>query len=329
MGTVSSQQSIDSINDTIVTQPKPSSSASSNGTIASGGSSVPTGTSVSSFERNPIPPTMAPESTEPTYEPYRPPAVLSHERINPFDKNKTPTHDSKTSGIYSSLSSNTTAPLPVKDDSVLKEIKPVVPLETSTKPTVASYVPPTVASYVPPTVTSFVPPTIEPYAPSSGFDYSYKPAPLPTYTSKGSVERQDSKPSEVKAEKSETSSRHKFERKLSDADIIFGSKPEPYTSSFKFENYSRNRSNSSFTSTSTDSEYVYGTRELKKDNPFQKSMSVSSDKDGDFSHDPSVLDSRTYQGINNDAFTDFDSPRTTTPGKKSWSNNDDDDYDLK
>lgn len=303
MGTVASQQSIDSINDTIVTQPKPSSSSASNGTLASGGSSVISGTSVSSFERNPIPPTMA-APTEPTYEPYRPPAVLSHERINPFDKNKTPTFDSKTSGIYSSLTSNTTAPTAIADDKVLKDIKPVVPLETSTtKPSVASF------------------------TTSSGFDYSYKPAPMPTYVAKESVERQDSKPSEVAVEKSETSSRHKFERKLSDADIIFGSKPEPYTSSFKFENYSRNRSNSSFTSTSTDSEYVYGTRELKKDNPFQKSLSVSSDKDGDFSHDPTVLESRTYQGINNDAFTDFDSPKTTV-AKKSWSNIDDD-YDLK
>jgi hypothetical protein len=305
MGTVSSQQSIDSINDTIVTQPKPSSSATSNGTVASGGSSVPSGTSVSSFERNPIPPSMAP--AEPTYEPYRPPAVLSHERTNPFDKNKTPSFDNKTSGIYSSLSSNI-AVVPaltvVKDDVVLKEQKPVVPLETSTVPSVASF------------------------TPSSGFDYSYKPPPLPVYATKESFERQDSKPSEVEV-KSETKSRHKFERKLSDADIIFGSKPEPYTSSFKFENYSRNRSNSSFTSTSTDSDYVYGTRDLKKDIPFQKSLSVSSEKDGDFTHDPTVVDSRAYQGISNDAFSDFDSPKTTT-AKKSWSNNDeDDDYDLK
>jgi hypothetical protein len=303
MGTVASQQSIDSINDTIVTQPKPSSSVTSNGTVASGGSSVPSGTSVSSFERNPIPPSMAPSTDPPTYEPYRPPTVLSsQERINPFDKNKTPTYDNKSSGIYSSLSSNTAAPSPEK---VLKDQKPVVPVESSTKP-------PSVASFTP----------------SSGFDYSYKPAPMPTYKSKDSVERQDSKPSEVEVVKSEVSSRHKFERKLSDADIIFGSKPEPYTSSFKFENYSRNRSNSSFTSTSTDSDYVYGTRELRKDNPFQKSLSVSSDKDGDFSHDPTVLESRAYQGINNDAFSDYDSPKTTTATKKSWSNIDDD-YDLK
>jgi hypothetical protein len=237
----------------------------------------------------------------PTYEPYRPPPVISHERINPFDKNKTPTYDNKTSGIYSSLSSNTSVTSVIKDEKPAAPIEPIV-----TKPPIVPYT------------------TI-----SSGFDYSYKPPiPLPTYKSKDSIERQDSKPSEVTVVKA-SESRHKFERKLSDADIIFGSKPEPYTSSFKYENYSRNRSNSSFTSTSTDSDYgssIYGAR---KDNPFQKSMSVSSDKDGDFSHDPKVLDSRAYQGISNDAFSDYDSPKSTTTANRSWSNNDDDEYDLK
>lgn len=230
---------------------------------------------------------------EPTYEPYRPPPVLSHERINPFDKNKTPTYDNKSSGIYSSLSSNAPAAA-----AVVKDIKKEV--DSSAKPSFSSS--------------------------TSGFDYSYRPPPLPVYTSKDTVERQDSKPSEPSpANKSETSSRHKFERKLSDADIIFGSKPEPYTSSFKYENYSRNRSNSSFTSTSTDSEYMYGASDV---NPFEKSLSVSSDKDGDFSRDPAVVDSRAYQGISNDAFTDYDTPKSTT--QRSWSHQiDDDDDDLK
>ena len=239
MGTEASQQSIDSINDTIVTQPKPSSSVTSNGIIASGGRNILSSTSVSSSsEINPVPPSIPPSTDPLTYEPYRPPSVLSsQERINPFDKNKTTVYD-KPSGIYSSLTSVSTTTSTVIDDK-LKDQKPVVQVEDSTKPSVASF------------------------SASSGFDYSYK------------MERQDSKPSEVVAEKKEVvavkkevSSRHKFERKLSDADIIFGSKPEPYTSSFKFENYSRNRSNSSFTSTSTDSDYVYGARDLRKDNPF-------------------------------------------------------------
>lgn len=270
-----------------------------------GGASATSGTSVSSFERNPIP---TPFSTvqsqvEPPYEPYRPP-IISHERINPFDKNKTPSYDSKPSGIYSSLSSNTTAPPIVKDETKITE-KYSAPIEPVVKPTT----------------------TAAPYTTSSGFDYSYKPSPLPTYVSRDSVEKQDSKPVEVKVEKSETSSRHKFERKLSDADIIFGSKPEPYTATF---NYGRNRSNSSFTSTSTDSGHIYGPRDARIDNPFQKSLSVSSDTDGDFSHDPAVIASRNVQGISNDAFMDYDSPKTTLPSKKPWSNNEDDDeYDLK
>ena len=310
---MASQNSIDSINDTIVTQPKPSSSVSEkpiNGTVTSGGSSVPSGTSVSSFERNPVslPTSTVQSQIEPQYEPYRPP-IISHERINPFDKNKTPSYESKPSGIYSSLSTNIVAapPQAVKDDKKITE-KYSAPIEIVTKP--------------PPTAVSFTT--------TSGFDYSYKPPPLPVYSSRDSVEKQDSKPVEVKVEKSETSSRHKFERKLSDADIIFGSKPEPYTPTF---NYGRNRSNSSFTSTSTDSGHIYGPRDSRKDNPFQKSLSVSSDTDGDFSHDPAVIASRNVTGINNDAFMDYDSPKTTVTSKKPWSNNDDDDdedeYDLK
>lgn len=310
-GSVASQNSIDSINDTIVTQPKPSTSASEkplNGTVNTGGSIAPSGSSVSSFERNPIiPPSMAPSTEEPPYEPYRPPPILSHERINPFDKNKAPTFDNKTSGIYSSLSLNTPpAPAQVVTEEK-KEVKPVEIPEPSVKPAAVSS-----------------------FSTTSGFDYSYKPPVLPTFTpTKAIVVKQDSKSKEEVVEKREPS-RHKFERKLSDADIIFGSKPEPYTSSFKFENYSRNRSNSSFTSTSTDSDYVYGSRDARKDNPFNKSLSVSSDKDGDFTHDPSVLDSRAYQGISNDAFSDYDSPKTTASvEKKAWSNNDDDLDDLK
>lgn len=249
---------------------------------------------------------MAPSLPDPPYEPYRP-SIISHERVNPFDKNKTPTHDNKTSGIYSSLTSNVTAAAIVNEDKSIKDVKPIekftAPIDPAVKPAAASF------------------------TTSSGFDYSYRPPPLPIYTSKDSVEKQDSKPAEVAPVKSEM--RHKFERKLSDADIVFGSKPEPYTSSFKVESYSRNRSNSSFTSTSTDSNHIYG-RDVRKDNSFQKSLSVSSDTDGDFTHDPTVIAARTFQGINNDAFSDFDSPKTTAAGTKSWSNNDDDDdYDLK
>lgn len=251
---------------------------------------------------------MVQPQAEPPYEPYRPP-IISHERVNPFDKNKTPSYDNKTSGIYSSLSSNTPAASIVKNENIFKDTKIT---ETYSAPVVE----PTPAPI--------------PFTVSSGFDYSYKPLPLPSYPmplATETINQPEPKPSE------ETSAdrRHKFERKMSDADIIFGSKPEPYNSSYKFENYSRNRSNSSFTSTSTDSDYVYGTKDVRKEISFQKSLSVSSDKDGDFAHDPSVMSARNFQGINNDAFSDYDSPKTTTGGTKSWSNkdDDDDDYDLK
>lgn len=185
---------------------------------------------------------------------------------------------------------------------------------------------------------------VEPFAPaavssltsSSGFDYTYKAPPLPTYIPQKSVEKSEpfvqapvlTEP-KTAVDVVRTEPRHKFERKLSDADIVFGSKPEPYTSSFKVENYSRNRSNSSFTSTSTDSNYVYGNREALKNSSFQKSLSVSSDKDGDFSNDPAVIASRPFVGISNDAFTDY-TPKSTTATKKPWSHDDDDeDYDLK
>jgi hypothetical protein len=157
----------------------------------------------------------------------------------------------------------------------------------------------------------------------TGFDYSYKPPTIPLYSS---IDKTTEK-TEVKTETKRD--RPEFARKLSDADIVFGAKPAaPTDPSFKTAGYARNRSNSSFTSTSTDSDYIYGSRDARRDNSFQKSLSVSSDKDGDFSHDPGILATRS--GISNDAFSDYDSPLKTTSSSisKPWSNNDDD-FDLK
>lgn len=251
---------------------------SSNEKTYDSGASASYGATVSSFDTQQSIP-------EPTYEPYRPPPVLAHERINPFDKNVPPSNENKTSSIYSTLSTNIAVPMTKQEEMELREEKPVEKIIEVKIPTVSTFTSP------------------------NGFDYSYKAAPLPTYIPLESIEKTE--PIIAKdVEKSEP--RHKFERKMSDADIIFGSKPEPYTSSFKVENYSRNRSNSSFTSTST--EYAYGI----KNNSFQKSLSVSSDKDGDFSNDPAVLASRNLAGT----------PKSTTSDEKL--NYDvDDDYDLK
>lgn len=223
-----------------------------------------------------------------TFETYRPP--ISLERTNPFDKNKT------TAAI--------------------------------------SY------SYNPPTSTYTTPAPIAPAAYksdliSSGFDYSYKPTNPMVYSKRDSVDKAESKPETMTAttEEKPDFKRPELERKLSDADIIFGAKPTVDYSSYKYSSggvasgYGRNRSNSSFTSSTTDSDYFYGSRDARRENSFQKSLSVSSDKDGDFTHDPQVLSSRS--GISNDAFSDFDSPAPSKPAaNKLWSNNDDD-FDLK
>lgn len=247
----------------------------------------PSTVSSSSFEPTPIPPLA-------TYETYRPP--ISHERINPFDKNK--------------------------------------PAATTTA---SSY------SYTPPTSTfTAAPVSTAPFKPdltsTSGFDYSYKPSNPITFTAPASsttpqpmvYSKRESVENEppISSEKKTDFKRPELERKLSDADIIFGAKPvQPDYSSYKYSGYSRNRSNSSFTSSTTDSDYVYGSRDARRENSFQKSLSVSSDKDGDFTNDPNVLASRS--GIANDAFSDFDSPASSKPAvNKSWSNNDDD-FDLK
>lgn len=232
-------------------------------------------------------------------EPYRPP-IISHERINPFDKNKPPVYNAAPSGIYASIATTTpavaktTTPAPA-----FKESPPVV-----TKPVDIS------STY--------------------GFDYSYKPSTYVSNAPEPVVEVKKTVPQESSFERSEPT-RGKFERKLSDADIIFGAKPDITSSAFKTDKYSRTRSNSSFTgSTSGDSDYIYAPRENFRNNSFQKSLSVSSDKDGDFSNDPQVMASRQqFQGISNDAFSDFDSPKSIPSATRSWSNNDDDLDDLK
>lgn len=239
---------------------------------------------------------------------------MLQERTNPFDKNKTPTYDPPKisgTGIYSASTSTSTP----------SSFVPTATKTISFSPKPVDVTPPIVSS-----ISSSAAPSVI----SSGFDYSYRPSPIPTYKSEVSVEKVEEPPKKVERTDSSGSIRGKLERKLSDADIIFGSKTEafvsPYTSSF-----SRNRSNSSFASTSTDSDFKTTNRDsiFKRENPFEKSLSVSSDKDGDFATDSRV---RAYQGISNDAFKDsFDSPRESThTTKPSWSsNNDDDDYDLK
>lgn len=252
---------------------------------------------------------------------------MLQERINPFDKNKAPVVADNSKPLPSVINLYSTPSSTLVSSSSITTTYNTTILPTSKVIDVASK--PSSAS-----VTSSII--------SSGFDYSYKPTStttssfIPTsYSTQKSVDKEevDEPKAAINPSLDETTSsparvRGKFERKLSDADIIFGGKTDPYISSTFNNSYSRNRSNSSFTSTSTDSEYNTTSRDaaMKRENPFQKSLSVSSEKDGDFASDPRV---RSYQGITNSAFQDsFDSPKASSISKP-WSNKHDEDFDLK
>lgn len=124
---------------------------------------------------------------------------------------------------------------------------------------------------------------------------------------------------------------------MSDSEIIFGSTDIPDTKSRR----SQFGNNAAITMDASNSIYETG-RNLSSIN---RSLSVSSDTNGDFANDPRVNTSyRIYEGINNAAFQDYDSPVKTstslaaTEAASSFSSsyisgsklfNDDDDYDLK
>lgn len=98
---------------------------------------------------------------------------------------------------------------------------------------------------------------------------------------------------------------------LSDAELIFGDIPKPKkTDSYSFGS-----------STESDSIFASGSATGKQN--FAKSISVTSEKDGDFSHDPRVASYKIYDGIQNHAFQDYESPVKNNSQAK------DDDYDLK
>lgn len=135
---------------------------------------------------------------------------------------------------------------------------------------------------------------------------------------------------------------------LSDADIIFGNIPEVRTDSFEktrtsssgsVKKYGRDGTNFNTSIDSSDS--IFGTTETKRDTYYtNRSMSVSSAKDLDHVYHPNSsatapsTNYRIYEGIQNDAFSDFDSPSrssvsSSTSTKKRPTYTDDDEYDLK
>lgn len=126
---------------------------------------------------------------------------------------------------------------------------------------------------------------------------------------------------------------------MSDSEIIFGELPEFTSSPATKRSYGR----SSFAGTSMDvSDSMYAPK--KESMTFNRSLSVSSDTNGDFANDPRVNTSyRIYEGIQNAGFQDFDSPvktstSTTIADTTKYSSpssytkrysQDDDEYDLK
>ena len=131
---------------------------------------------------------------------------------------------------------------------------------------------------------------------------------------------------------------------MSDAEIMFGlgstvdaGRKSSFDRSYSTDQYGRQ--DSSF-GTSVDSEPVFGSS--KPEYHSNRSLSLSSDNEGDFSRDQRITSSsttsyRVYEGIQNAAFSDFESPsRNSNSGASSSSSParkstyaDEDDYDLK
>lgn len=130
---------------------------------------------------------------------------------------------------------------------------------------------------------------------------------------------------------------------MSDSEIIFGSTDIPDRDSYS----KRSQYGHGASSTVDASNSIYETG--RNISSFNRSLSVSSDTNGDFANDPRVNTSyRIYEGIQNAGFQDFDSPVKATPSLSSAATasssdtaasstyisgskifNDDDDYDLK
>lgn len=219
-------------------------------------------------------------------------------------------------------------------------------------PTVAASPPVTSYSFTPAATTTATPPasTFSYKAPSTTATpaaYSaYKPPSIATTSYTAKTESVDAgksdadlifsrKPDTASTQSTQSSKAKDFKMAgsaMSDADIIFGGGKPAAEPVFGRYATSKAASSSSFsTSMSSDSDYIYGNKKSSSGS-FNKSLSVSSDKDGDFSSDPTVVASRAgpaYQGIANDAFSDFDSPKNGKAKTTSWKQDDDDDYDLK
>lgn len=117
---------------------------------------------------------------------------------------------------------------------------------------------------------------------------------------------------------------------VSDVDVVFGGTENRASFERSFSTASnsspkKNFGRDSFAASVDVSDSIYAS---KREPSYNRSLSVSSEKDGDFTTDPRVNTSyRIYEGIQNAGFTDFDSPVKTSAAAKA--EDAEDDYDLK
>lgn len=300
--------------------------------------------------------------------------AASNERINPFDKNNK--NIEKTTAISYGSSSVISAAAPPATTTTTTTAKLI---EDTTKGLYDAYKSSTIGS-------APIPIALTTSATSSYYSSTISVAPSTEagkdkkYTSSYSTEKDHSSissptvlPDSASSKRSDASkysfgsNQYRSSGSMSDADIIFGeefggavrtdsfdkSRPTPALGSSTKNKYSRDGSNFNTSVDSSDS--IFGASDIKRDTYYtNRSMSVSSAKDVDYIYQPSdsatattTSTYRVYEGIQNAAFSDFDSPSrssvsSTTSAAAGGTNTailsniknrptyaEEDDYDLK
>lgn len=216
------------------------------------------------------------------------------ERVNPFDKNSVPTNklSTDTDEIFNTIDSKYKSSF-ITNDTPKKDAYSTGSDVKANVSTSGVYIPPPnnfrrdVRSH-----------SIATNDDSTKYDYKGTSSLDGTFTTKGNYEEQKSQ-SALDSYKSVSSKFTRSIGSLSDADIIFGD----------LKNKSKNTSDYSSYRSSTESDSVFGKSETAKT-----------------SFDKSVPSYKIYDGIQNHAFTDFDSPKSSG---LNLSNTDDEAYDLK
>lgn len=292
---------------------------------------------------------MGPTQVSTSYSKFQTSTLNPSERINPFDKNKPST--GVTSSSIATLESTSSVSSSVTSSSYTSSFDKyqgtTATTITTTNQSTSRYVAPTTSSslYSSDSVKSTTSAlgssttsyatgsdlTKTEYSVTSSSDENSRKKPADTITSKTVSSSQRANAAKYAFETSKYST-----GSMSDSEIIFGSNDIPDTFSKRSQFGTVDASKSIYESNRNMSSY-------------NRSLSISSDTNGDFANDPRVNTSyRIYEGINNAAFQDFDSPVKTTTSTTTSSTipetatsfsstyisgskifNDDDDYDLK